>query len=169
MSRKAEESHMLRLDDAIQYDVMKIDQADKMKKDLQEKIEDMRESMRIIPTSKEINASQKNLQKMIEKVQDKASLSRDCAKDKNELQKQIDKMQSEMEKLKKHIKKHEKKITEAQAELETKVNLTQFHEVRELILKLPRYEDVEALKEYVSDNIETFRGDNTAFHKGFQE
>lgn len=45
--------------------------------------------------------------------------------------------------------------------------MTQFNEVRELILKLPRYEDVEDLKLYVSENIEKFRDDNIMFNEGF--
>ena len=40
-------------------------------------------------------------------------------------------------------------------------------EVRDLLLKLPKSDDVEQLKEYIVTNIENFRGDNTAFHKDF--
>lgn len=41
-------------------------------------------------------------------------------------------------------------------------------EVKELMLKLPRYEDVERLKAYVTDHIESFRLDNNQFKREFE-
>jgi hypothetical protein len=38
--------------------------------------------------------------------------------------------------------------------LETKVDIEELHDIKDLILMLPKYEDVEELKIYVSTNIE---------------
>ena len=56
-----------------------------------------------------------------------------------------------------------------QSTLDTKVTMEQFNEVRELMLKLPSYEDVEALKLYVTENIEKFRDDNDYFTDEFEK
>jgi hypothetical protein len=48
-----------------------------------------------------------------------------------------------------------------------KVDLEELEEIKDLILQLPKVEDVKALKKYVSENIENFGADNKAFHKDF--
>ena len=40
-------------------------------------------------------------------------------------------------------------------------------EVRELVIALPKVKDVDALKEYVIENIENFSTDNSTFHHDF--
>ena len=99
---------------------------------------------------------------------DKTSLIRDCARDKQELQKQIDKQQSEFEKLKKQMKKIEGKLQETTALLETKVDQEELEDIKDLVLQLPKVEDVEDLKAYIVENIENFSSDNKAFHKDFK-
>ena len=55
----------------------------------------------------------------------------------------IDKLQIDFEKYKKKLIKLEKKLEETSLNLETKVDIEEHSDLKELILKLPKVEDVE--------------------------
>jgi predicted TIM-barrel fold metal-dependent hydrolase len=61
----------------------------------------------------------------------------------------------------------EKKQEEHTANFDVKVDLEELEDIKDLILQLPKVEDVKALKKYVTENIENFGSDNTAFHSDF--
>jgi hypothetical protein len=48
-----------------------------------------------------------------------------------------------------------------------KVDLEELEEIKDLILQLPKVEDIKSLKTYVKENIENFGSDNKAFHNDF--
>jgi hypothetical protein len=48
--------------------------------------------------------------------------------------------------------------------LKTKVEEEELYDIRDLILKLPKVADTDALLKYVEKNIEAFRVDNEKFH-----
>ena len=79
----------------------------------------------------------------MEKNFEKNSLQKDCGRDKNELLKMIEKLQVDFEKQKKKLKQLDKKLEETSLNLETKVDIEEHSDLKELILKLPKVEDVE--------------------------
>jgi hypothetical protein len=48
-----------------------------------------------------------------------------------------------------------------------KVDIEELEDIKDLILLLPKIEDIKALKNYVYENIENFGSDNKAFHNDF--
>jgi poly-D-alanine transfer protein DltD len=87
-----------------------------------------------------------------------------CEKDKSTLNKLIEKQQAAIDKIQKQIVKITKKQEEQDAILEVKVDVEEMEEIKDLILQLPKVEDVKALKKFVTDNIEHFSKDNKTFH-----
>mmetsp|Transcript_42054 Transcript_42054/g.64447 ORF Transcript_42054/g.64447 Transcript_42054/m.64447 type:complete len:87 (-) Transcript_42054:1659-1919(-) len=79
-----------------------------------------------------------DLKDQIKKNFEKGSLRRDCEKDKNSLQRQIDKNATEIDKLKKMLRKLEKKQDELDEVLDTKVDIEDHEDVKDLILQLPK-------------------------------
>jgi len=65
------------------------------------------------------------------------------------------------------LRKLEKKQDEFDEVLDTKVDIEDHQDVKELILKLPKVEDVERQNRYVTDNIEKFKADNKLFHSEY--
>jgi hypothetical protein len=53
-------------------------------------------------------------------------------------------------------------------DLETKVELEELSDLKELVLRLPNVEEVDEMRAYVSSSIETFQLDNINFNKDFQ-
>jgi len=51
--------------------------------------------------------------------------------------------------------------------IDEKVDLDDHNDLKELLLELPRVEEVNQLKNYVSSNIERFHLDNKNFHSDF--
>ena len=49
-----------------------------------------------------------------------------------------------------------------------KVDMDDHNDLKELLLELPRIEEVNSLKKYVMDNIERFHLDNKTFHNDFK-
>ena len=60
------------------------------------------------------------------------------------------------------------RIDEVTVALPTKVSRGAFEEVRDEMVKLPRAKEVAQLRQYVSEHIEVFKGDNHAFHRDFK-
>ena len=48
-----------------------------------------------------------------------------------------------------------------------KVDVEETEVIKDLIMELPKVEDVRAMRLYVSENIENFGSDNRNFHKEF--
>jgi hypothetical protein len=66
------------------------------------------------------------------------------------------------------LKKIDKKLEDHQESIETKVEIKNFLKIKELVLKLPTWEDTNNLKNFVITNIERFDNDNSAFHQDFK-
>lgn len=141
--------------------------ADQFKDDVDIQFDEVKEYSKTLASKVEVIKVQTELKGKIDKNFEKTSLTKQCEKDKVTLQKQIDKQQVQIDKIQKQIKKLEKKQEEHSATFDVKVDLEELEEIKDLILQLPKVEDVKSLKKYVSENIENFGSDNKAFHKDF--
>ena len=72
-----------------------------------------------------------------------------------------------LEKNMKLHKKLEKRVDEIEEILHTKCDSAEMEDTKDLVLKLPRYEDFDTFRTYVVDSIENFASDNTAFRNDF--
>jgi hypothetical protein len=52
--------------------------------------------------------------------------------------------------------------------MELKADQEEVEDLKELVLQLPKVQDVEELKRYVTESIEGFRGDNDTFRSDFK-
>ena len=105
MDLKAPQTAIARIDDALQYDYLRTEHQQEFRAELEEQLEDMKDTVAERATFSEVEKIQKDLQRQVDKNFEKSSLARDCHKDKKELSKQIEKLQNELEKMKKHLKK----------------------------------------------------------------
>lgn len=64
-------------------------------------------------------------------------------------------------------KKLEKRVDENEELLHTKCDSAEMEDTKDLVLKLPRYEDFDKFRTYVVDSIENFASDNSAFRSDF--
>ena len=64
-------------------------------------------------------------------------------------------------------KKLEKRVDENEEVLHTKCDSAEMEDTKDLVLKLPRYEDFDQFRTYVVDSIENFASDNSAFRNDF--
>lgn len=165
---KAPQTAIARIDDALQYDYVRAEHQQEFRAELEEQLEDIKDTVAEKAAFSEVEKIQRDLQRQVDKNFEKSALARDCQKDKKELSKQIEKLQNELEKLKKHLKKQERAIDEQALALDAKVDIEEHNDVKELILQLPRVEEVQQLRHYVMSNIETFHADNTTFHEDFK-
>ena len=74
---------------------------------------------------------------------------------------------SEIDKIKKYCKKLEEKVIKHDKALKTKVEIEDLDEVRDLIVQLPKTEEVKYLRNYVTESITKFKEDNDTFFKDF--
>lgn len=165
---KAPKTAIDRIDDVLEYDFCRTEHHQQFRAEVEEQLEDVKDTVAERATVVEVQKIQNDLQKQVDKNFDKSSLARDCHKDKKELTKQIERLQNELEKLKKHVKRQERAVEEQALTLSAKVDIDEHNDLKELLLQLPRVEEVQQLKHYVMSNIETFHADNTSFHADFK-
>lgn len=60
-------------------------------------------------------------------------------------------------------KKLEKRVDENEELVVSKCDTAEMEDTKDLVLKLPRYEDFAEFRTYVVESIENFASDNTAF------
>lgn len=97
------------------------------------------------------------------------SAKKQCKLDKLELNNLIHINKTGLEKLKEKFKKLDQIVADHSDELLRKANLDEFNKTKDLVLKLPKHEDVERQKQYVNKTIELFEHEINLFKKGFEQ
>jgi len=88
---KAASAAIDRIDDALLYDYYRTEQHQQFQVELEEQLEDIKDTLAERATFKEVEKMQHDLQKQVDKNFEKSALARDCHKDKKELMKLIEK------------------------------------------------------------------------------
>lgn len=91
MDSKAARTAIDRIDDALLYDYYRTEHHQQFRLELEEQLEDIKDTLAERATFKEVEKMQHDLQKQVDKNSEKSSLARDCHKDKKELMKLIEK------------------------------------------------------------------------------
>lgn len=91
MDSKAARTAIDRIDDTLQYDYYRTEHHQQFRLELEEQLEDIKDTLAERATFKEVEKMQHDLQKQVDKNFEKSSLARDCHKDKKELMKLIEK------------------------------------------------------------------------------
>lgn len=131
---KADKDTLSKVAHTVEEDCVKKEEFKEHQEETEYKIDEIHDKLETKTENSEFKHIQKLIAKKIEDNFAKTSLIKDCHKDKNELQKQLNKLQSEVEKIKKYCRKLEDKVSQNERALDTKVELEEMDEIRELVV-----------------------------------
>ena len=89
---KAPKAALDRIDDVLEYDFCRTEHHQQFRAEVEEQLEDVKDTVAERATATEVERIQNDLQKQVDKNFEKSSLARDCHKDKKELTKQIERL-----------------------------------------------------------------------------
>ena len=168
LALKVDITKLEELEKYVNESTYKIEAAEEYAEVVDYKFEELREQLTLKSNAKESKAALARLSKDVQFYFAQAALKTTCHADKEALEKQISKQGKEIDKLKRAVATLKQRADGHDDDLETKVELEELGDLKELVLRLPNVEEVDEMRAYVSSSIETFQLDNINFNKDFQ-
>lgn len=164
---KAATTELQQLEKYVKESTYKVEEAEEQSEIVDYKFEEIRAQLALKCNAKESKAALARLSKDVQFYFAQAALKTKCQADKDALEKQLAKQGKEIEKLKRSAATLKQRVDGHDADLETKVELEELSDLRELVRRLPNVEEVDEMRAYVSQSIESFQLDNINFNKDF--